>query len=53
MDDGVTGEIVFGVGGIIDELTRDLNITWFIDLEVVDRVIRLYWPENDSPLSSD
>ena len=49
MDDGVTGEIAFGVGGMIDDLTRELNITWFVDQVVIDRVTRLYWPENDSP----
>ena len=53
MDDGVTGEMALGVGGIIDELTRDLNITWFVDQEVVDRVSRLYWPGSDSLLDSD
>ena len=52
MDDGVTGEIAFGVGGTIAELTRELNITWFVDQVVVDRVTRLYWPENNSPLAS-
>lgn len=49
MDDGVTGEIAFGMGGMIDELTRELNITWFVDQVVIDRVTQLYRPENDSP----
>ena len=52
MDDRVTGEIAFGVGGMIDQLTRDLNITWFVDQVVIERVTRLYRPENDFPLAS-
>lgn len=53
MDDGVSGEIAFGVGGMIDLLTVDLSITWFVDQVIVDRVDRLYRPENDSPPAAD
>ena len=53
MDDGVTGEMALGAGGLIDELTRDLNITWFVDQEVIDRVTSLYAPTKNSPLASD
>ena len=49
MDDGATGEIAFGVGGMIDELTTELNVTWFVDQVVIDRVTQLYRPENDFP----
>lgn len=49
MDDGVSGEMAFATGGMIDLLTTDLNITWFIDKAIVERVSRLYRPGNESP----
>lgn len=53
MDDGVTDEMALGAGGLIDERTRDLNLTWFVDQEVIDRVTSLYAPTKNSPLASD
>ncbi len=47
MDDGVTGEVALEVGGLIDALTVELGVTWFVDQAIVDQIDKLYRPEND------
>ena len=48
MDDGVTDEITSDTGGLIDLLTVDLDIVWFVGPATVERVSAIYWPKESS-----
>jgi hypothetical protein len=48
MDDGVTDKIRSDTGGLIDLLTVELDIVWFVDPATVERVSAIYWPKESS-----
>ena len=48
MDDGCSDEIRSDSGGLIDLLTVDLDIVWFVDPATVERVSAIYWPKKNS-----
>jgi hypothetical protein len=48
MDNGVTDELGSETGGLIDLLTVELDIVWFVDPATVERASAIYWPKDSS-----